>query len=150
MVRYGRGHKDRIHRRIVKNAARRFRAEGVEGAGLARVMQASGLTVGGFYKHFESKDELLAKAIVESFHQIRDKLLSSAKQAPPGEGWKAIVRTYLSMEHCEHPDVGCPIAALAPDMARVKPSVKKQIAGAMKQHRDELMVFVPGQNSAEK
>ena|SRR5438132_89702 len=88
-----------------------------ERRGLARVMQASGLTVGGFYKPFERKDELLAEAIVESFHQICDKLLSSAKHPPQGEGWKAIVRTYLSMEHCEHPDVGCPIAALAPDMA---------------------------------
>ena len=62
-MRYEQDHKARTHQRILKNAARRFRAEGLNGPGVATVMKASGLTVGGFYKHFRSKDELLAEAI---------------------------------------------------------------------------------------
>lgn len=149
-MRYARQHKAQTHRRIVKNAARRFRALGVNGAGVARVMQASGLTVGGFYKHFRSKDDLLVEAIGESLCEIRERMLSCARQAPPGEAWKEMVRSYLSVEHCEHPEAGCPIAALAPDISRAEPSAKKRIAGVMKEHQDQILAFVPGRNAVEK
>jgi len=149
-MRYAPQHKAQTHQRIVKNAARRFRVLGVNGAGVARVMQASRLTVGGFYKHFRSKDDLLVEAIGESLCEIRERMLSSARQAPPGEAWKEMVSSYLSVEHCEHPEAGCPIAALAPDLYRAKPSVKKRIAGVMKEHQDQILAFVPGRNAAEK
>lgn len=113
-------------------------------------MRASGLTVGGFYKHFQTKDDLVAEAVAESLRDIRERLLSPAKKAVPGEAWKQIIRSYLSIEHCEHADVGCPIAALAPDISRTKPSIRRRIAGMLKQHRDEIMPFVPGSNAAEK
>jgi len=149
-MRYAPQHKAQTHQRIVKNAARRFRVLGVNGAGVARVMQASRLTVGGFYKHFRSKDDLLVEAIGESLCEIRERMLSCARQAPPGEAWKEMVSSYLSVEHCEHPEAGCPIAALAPDLYRAKPSVKKRIAGVMKEHQDQILAFVPGRNAAEK
>jgi len=88
--------------------------------------------------------------MAESFREIREKLFLRASQTRPGEGWKEIVRTYLSVEHFERPHVGCPIAALAPDLARVKPSVKRRMARVIEQHRNELMPFFPGQNAAEK
>lgn len=149
-MRYAPQHKAQTHQRIVKNAARRFRVLGVNGAGVAQVMQASRLTVGGFYKHFRSKDDLLVEAIGESLCEIRERILSCARQAPPGEAWKEMVSSYLSVEHCEHPEAGCPIAALAPDISRAKPSVRKRIAGVMKEHQDQILAFVPGRNAAEK
>ena len=149
-MRYGPDHKSKTHQRIVNAASRQFRAQGLSGPGVARVMRASGLTVGGFYKHFRTRDDLVAEAVAESLRDLRERLLEPARQAPPGEAWKQIIRTYLSIEHCEHPEVGCPIAALAPEIARTKPTVKKRIAEMLKQHRDEIMPFVPGSTSAEK
>jgi TetR/AcrR family transcriptional repressor of nem operon len=149
-MRYARQHKAQTHSRIVRNASRQFRSEGLSGAGVARVMHASGLTVGGFYKHFRSKDDLLVEAIAQGLHDIRQKLLRRVKAAPLGGGWKEFVKGYLSMEHCDHPEQGCPVAALAADISRAKPSIKKEVAALLKRHRDELMPFVPGRNGAEK
>src|SRR5260370_167645 len=133
-MRYARQHKAQTHQRIVKNAARRFRALGVNGAGVARVMQASGLTVGGFYKHFRSKDDLLVEAVGESLCEIRERMLSCARQAPPGDAWKEMVRSYLSVEHCEHPEAGCPIAPLPPTILRPKPPLPTRLPPILKQH----------------
>jgi TetR/AcrR family transcriptional regulator, transcriptional repressor for nem operon len=149
-MRYGADHKAKTHQRIVKTASRQFRAQGLSGPGLARVMRASGLTVGGFYKHFRTRDDLVAEAVAESLRDLRERMLAAAKQAPLGQAWRQIIRNYLSIEHCEHPEVGCPIAALAPEIARSKPSVKKRIAEMLKQHRDEIIPFVPGSTATEK
>ncbi len=149
-MRYEPDHKTRTHRRIVKNAARRFRAEGLNGPGVATVMKASGLTVGGFYKHFRSKDDLLAEAIEEGFSEFGERVFGSLRNVPPADRWKEIVQWYLSPEHCEHPDTGCPIAALSPEIARAAPAVKKRIAAAMKARRERLMEFMPGRTAAER
>ena len=149
-MRYGPDHKTRTHQRIVKTASRQFRAKGLSGPGVARVMRDSGLTVGGFYKHFRTRDDLVIEAIGESLRDLRERMLGAAGQVPREEVWTRFIRGYLSIEHCEHADVGCPIAALAPEISRTKPSVKKRIAGMLNQHRDELMPFVPGNTIAEK
>ena len=143
-MRYGPNHKSETHRRIVKAASRQFRAQGLSGPGVARVMRASGLTVGGFYKHFRTRDDLVTEAVAESLRDLRERMLGAARHAAPGEAWKQIIRTYLSISHCEHPEVGCPIAALAPEIARTKPNIKKRIAEMLKQHRDAIMPFIPG------
>jgi TetR/AcrR family transcriptional regulator, transcriptional repressor for nem operon len=149
-MRYEPEHKARTHRRIVKNAARRFRAEGLSGPGLATVMKASGLTVGGFYKHFRSKDDLLAEAIEEGIVEHGEKFLAWIEDVPPPERWKAIVRHYLSPEHCDHPEAGCPMATLAPEIARARPAVRKRIASLMKARREQVMQFMPGDTDAER
>jgi len=149
-MRYEADHKARTHQRIVKNAARRFRAEGLGGAGVATVMKASGLTVGGFYKHFRSKDDLLAAAIEEGFSEFSEKLSASLRDLPPAERWKEIVRLYLSPEHCEHTETGCPVAALAPEIARAAPAVRKRIAGTLKTWRERMLEFMPGRKAAER
>ena len=136
-MRYEPEHKTRTRDRIVRNAARKLRAEGLSGPGVASVMKASGLTVGGFYKHFRSKDELLADAIAQGFSEFSDKVYSSLQNVPPEDRWKAVVRWYLSPEHCNHPATGCPVVTWAPEIARAKLSVKKRMAGLMK----ELTVF---------
>ena len=118
-MRYRPEHKAEIHQKIVKDASRRVRAEGLNGAAVAAVMRDTGLTHGGFYKHFGSKDDLLTESLREAFREIVDTWVDAAEQSPNKTAWKAIVKAYLSPEHCEHPEHGCPVAALAPELARV-------------------------------
>jgi TetR/AcrR family transcriptional repressor of nem operon len=148
-MRYEREHKTQTRDRIVRSTARKLRAEGLNGPGVASVMKASGLTVGGFYKHFRSKDELFAEAISQAFSDS-EKVYSSLQNMAPEERWKESVRLYLSPEHCEHPDTGCPVAALAPEIARAKPSVRKRISGLMKERAQRWVEFMPGATAAER
>ncbi len=143
-MRYDPEHKKQTRDRIVRNAARKLRAEGLSGPGVASVMKASGLTVGGFYKHFRSKDELLADAIALGFSEFGEKAHASLKNVSPQDWWKEIVRWYLSPEHCDHAATGCPVASLAPEFARAKLSVRKRIAGQVKGLMEEWVEFMPG------
>jgi TetR/AcrR family transcriptional repressor of nem operon len=145
-MRYEPEHKTRTHDRIVRNAARKLRAEGLSGPGVASVMKASGLTVGGFYKHFRNKDELLAEAIAQGFSESSERIRASLQNVPREDRWKEIVRWYLSTEHCDRPQIGCPVAALAPEIARAKISVRKRIVGLMK----NWVEFMPGVTAAER
>ena len=148
-MRYKPEHKTRTRDRIVRNAARKLRAEGLSGPGVASVMKASGLTVGGFYKHFGSKDELLADALAQAFSDS-EKALSSLQHVPREDRWKEIVRWYLSPEHCDHPATGCPVATLAPEMSRAKLNVRKRIAGLMKERTDRWVEFMPGATAKDR
>ena len=129
-MRYGPGHKVEIHQKIVKDAARRLRAEGITGAAVSAVMRDAGLTHGGFYKHFESKHELLIESLGEAFREIGDRLVQAAEKSRPGTAWKAIVKTYLSPEHCDHAECGCPLAALTPELARADRAMKAGSLGS--------------------
>jgi TetR/AcrR family transcriptional repressor of nem operon len=149
-MRYEPEHKTRTRDRIVRNAARKIRAEGIHGPGVASVMKASGLTVGGFYKHFRSKDELLAEAIAQGFSDSSEKVYSSLQNVPREDKWKEIVRQYLSPEHCDHPDTGCPVAALAPEIARAKVGVRKRISGLVKERAGQWVEFMPGTTTIER
>jgi TetR/AcrR family transcriptional regulator, transcriptional repressor for nem operon len=148
-MRYEPEHKTRTRDRIVRNAASKFRAQGLTGASVAGLMKASGLTVGGFYKHFRSKDELLADAIAQAFADT-EKVYASVQNLPREERWKEIVRLYLSPEHCEHPETGCPVAALAPEIARAKFSVRRRISGLMKERSNRWVDFMPGRTAGER
>jgi TetR/AcrR family transcriptional repressor of nem operon len=126
-MRYRTEHRVEIHQKIVKDASRRVRAEGITGAAVSAVMRDAGLTHGGFYKHFESKDELLIESLSEAFREIADGLAHTAEQSQPGTAWKAIVKAYLSPEHCDHAECGCPLAALASELARADKAMKAQV-----------------------
>lgn len=149
-MRYQANHKQRTHRRIVVGASRQFRAEGMSGPGVAKLMKASGLTVGGFYKHFRSKNDLVTEAMDASVREVAARVAEWAKQGRPGEAWKEIVKRYLSPEHCEHPGIGCPVAALAPDIARTRPAIRRKIQASMDAYKKQLMEFMPGANPGEK
>lgn len=149
-MRYEPEHKTHTRDRIVRNAARKLRAEGLNGPGVAGVMKASGLTVGGFYKHFDSKDELFAEAIAHAFSEFNEKVYSSLQNVPIEDRWKEIVRWYLSPSHCDRPETGCPVAALAPEIARSKLSVRRRIAGLLKERTDLLEDWMPGTTAAER
>ena len=113
-------------------------------------MKDAGLTHGGFYKHFESKDDLLLESLREGFREIEDTLAHAAEQSPPREAWKAIVRTYLSLDLCEHPDRGCPLAALAPDLARADKRMKPRVAAELVNYKTRMVPFMPGERTADK
>ena len=113
-------------------------------------MQDTGLTHGGFYKHFGSKDDLLVESLSEAFREIIDTLVRAAKQSPPGEAWKAIIRTYLRSELCEHPERGCPLAALAPELARAEKRMKPQIVAELVNYKSRMVPFMPGRQTADK
>jgi TetR/AcrR family transcriptional regulator, transcriptional repressor for nem operon len=149
-MRYEPEHKKRTRDRIVRNAARKVRAEGLSGPGVASVMKSSGLTVGGFYKHFRSKDELLAEGIAQGFSEFSEKVFASLESMPPEDRWKEVVRWYLSPEHCNRPDTGCPVVTLAPEIARTKLSVRRRVAGLMKKLTERWAEFMPGRTARER
>lgn len=134
----------------MKDASRRVRTQGLNGAGVAAVMRDTGLTHGGFYKHFGSKDELLLESLREAFREIADKLAHAAEQSHPETAWKAIVKTYLSLEYCDHVERGCPLPALAPEMARVGKKMKGQIFAELVNYKDRMLPFMPGQRTVDK
>ena len=149
-MRYRPEHKAEVHQKIVKEAAQRVRAEGLTGAAVAAVMRDTGLTHGGFYKHFGSKDELLVQSLREGFREIADSLVHAAEQTPSGEAWKTIVKTYLSPEHCENPDHGCPLATLGPELARVNKRMKPKVVAELVNYRARMLPFMPGRKTADK
>jgi TetR/AcrR family transcriptional repressor of nem operon len=149
-MRYLSGHKAEIHRKIVRDASRRMRAEGLSGTAVAAVMRGTGLTHGGFYKHFVSKDELLVESLNEALRDFGDALVRVAEQSHAEPAWKAIVNTYLSLEFCDHPERGCPLPALAPELTRVGQKMRTQILPQLVNYKDRMLPFMPGRRTAEK
>jgi TetR/AcrR family transcriptional repressor of nem operon len=149
-MRYRPGHKAEVHKKIVKDASRRVRTEGLSGAAVAAVMRDTGLTHGGFYKHFESKDELLMESLHAAFQEIGDTLSAAAEQSRSEEPWKAIVKTYLSPEYCEHVERGCPVPALAPELARAGKTMKGRILAPVVNYKNRMTPYMPGRRAADK
>lgn len=149
-MRYRPEHKTEVHRRIVKDASHRVRAEGLSGAAVAAVMRDTGLTHGGFYKHFASKDELLLESLREAFREIAEKLALAAEQSRREAAWKAIVKAYLSLEYCDCAERGCPMTALAPEMARVDMEMRGQIFAELVKYKDRMLPFMPGRRTRDK
>jgi TetR/AcrR family transcriptional regulator, transcriptional repressor for nem operon len=149
-MRYDADHKANTHRRIVRSASRQLRTKGLNGPAVTTLMKASGLTHGGFYKHFSNRDALVVEAIEESLRELTETLINAAKQSGSHDAWKAMIRTYLTLERCDKAEVGCPIAALAPDIARTAPAMKKRISTAIMKFREELIPFMPGRTTEER
>jgi TetR/AcrR family transcriptional regulator, transcriptional repressor for nem operon len=149
-MRYRPEHKVETHQKIVKDASRRVRTEGITGAAVSAVMRDAGLTHGGFYKHFGSKDELLMESLSEAFQETADRLAHVAEQPPPKTAWKAIVKAYLSSEVCDHAEYGCPLTALAPELARSEKAMKGWIFEELKKYKSRMLPFMPGQRTADK
>ena len=104
--------------RIIKAAAEEFRKNGIAGTGLSDLMAAAGLTHGGFYRHFDSKDQIVAEACTAAAESLVEQLAASASRKSPQRGLKAIVESYLSATHRDEPADGCPVAALGSEIAR--------------------------------
>src|ERR1700758_4515294 len=104
--------------RIIASAAAEFREHGIAATGLADFMKAAGLTHGGFYRHFRSKDHLVAEAFAAAAASMTTRVAASAAHGRKGHGLGAAVADYLSTEHRDNPRDGCPLAALGSEMAR--------------------------------
>ena len=116
MARYGKDHKLATRRRIIEAAGRRLKRDGIDGSGVATLMADAGLTNGAFYAHFDSKEDLVASAIAD---QLRDQ-----RQAFSTQSLEEIVRGYLSPQHRDDREGGCPSAALVDEIARSSDAVK--------------------------
>ena len=122
-MRYSKDHKQATRQRIVEAAARRFKQDGIDSAGVATVMSDAGLTNGAFYAHFTSKEDLVANVLVD---QLRAQRHSFDAQPSGRAGLEAIIRSYLSPEHRDQCADGCPSAALLDEIGR-RPAATRQV-----------------------
>lgn len=134
--------KQKTHERIVELAARRLREEGLDGIGVADLMKEAGLTVGGFYKHFASRDELVAEAVqsaVESWRKQQEEKGIDPAHIPLNE----YVEIYLSENHRDHCGEGCAYAALTADMARSSEAVRTIATEGLRKNFDAMTARMP-------
>src|SRR5690349_7810605 len=127
-MRYSREHKQETHTRIVKKASVRLRERGAHGIGVADLMKEAGLTHGGFYAHFDSREAL----VVEAFEYAMDRSIARWRQqstdTPPDERLASIVNAYLSPQHRDNPGHGCAMPALGAEIAREGPKTRRAFA----------------------
>jgi len=135
--------------RILDVASRLFREHGLDGIGVADLMNSAGLTHGGFYGHFSSKEDLMAhacdRALANSVARWEELCAAGADKA-----LSAITQQYLSARHVQKPGTGCAIAALGPEIARRGPSVRHSITGGVRALVDILARLVPGNTRAAR
>jgi len=135
--------------RILEAAARRFRERGFEGIGVADLMKEAGLTHGGFYGHFSSKEDLIAEASDRALTQSLARWGKLADRAS-GDALSALAGEYLTSRHRDDPGAGCVLAALGPDVARQGPAVRRSVTGYVRSACDLLAKLVPGKSKAGK
>jgi len=136
MSRTSSNRKEATHERIVEAAARAIRRSGYSGTGVADIMKAAGLTHGGFYAHFASREAMLAEAADRAGAEAVATSASIAAAAPPQNALPSLVRAYLSKEHLESIERGCPVAALGSEMPRQAPEVRRAATRRIKEMID--------------
>jgi TetR/AcrR family transcriptional repressor of nem operon len=117
--RYPSDRKQKTRESVLQHAARALRAHGPDGVSVAAIMKDAGLTHGGFYAHFASKDAMMVAAIEHMFGNVRDRWAHETLDRDPATGLSHYVDWYLSTAHRDAPAVGCPVAALAADLPRM-------------------------------
>jgi len=139
----------RNRERIVETAAQLFRERGFEGIGVADLMKEAGLTHGGFYGHFSSKEDLIAEA---SARALMGSLafLSRAAERAPGDPLGGVAAAYLTSTHRDNPGAGCLLAALGPDVSRQGPAVRRSVTDYMRGAVDLLTRTMRGQTKAAR
>jgi TetR/AcrR family transcriptional repressor of nem operon len=130
-MRYDADRKDKTRQLIVKTAARRFRKEGIKSVGVASLMSSVGLTHGGFYAHFQSKDDLVLETCLVAFEETLSWLTAAIEAAPAGAKVRALMNAYLSPVHRDHMDRGCFAVALASEVAKMADPVRKTMSDCL-------------------
>ena len=149
-MRYSAEHKQETHDRIVRAASRQFRRRGGKGLAITDLMRELKLTHGGFYRHFDSKQQLLAEAISQGLDERESGFKDALSKAKPGTELKLIIEHYLSLEHCANPGDGCPLAALSSEIARYPRAVRLEIDRAMQRRVKRMAKFMPGATVKER
>lgn len=124
-MRYGSEHKAKTRERIIRAAGLAFRKKGYRGIGLGDLMGSVGLTTGGFYAHFKSKDDLFAQSIHKAFEASRALFLKDMTSMTSASWLKEATRRYLSRQHRDDMEKGCPLPPLSSDIARAGSKVKQ-------------------------
>lgn len=136
--------KEATHERIVEAGARAIRRYGYDGIGIADIMKQAGLTHGGFYAHFASREAMLAELADRAGADAIATFLRITDAVTAEQPLQALLRAYLSKEHVKNPEVGCPIAALGTEMPRQAHAVRRAIT-----HRIKEMIDVVSRQSAD-
>lgn len=144
-MRYSKEHKLETHARIVKKASVRLRERGAHGIGVADLMKDAGLTHGGFYAHFDSREALVVEAFGYAMDRSIERWRQLAGQAAPQQRLAAIVEAYLSPQHRDNPGHGCAVPALGAEIARESPKTRKAFAAKL----DQMITMMAEQFSVD-
>jgi len=142
-MRYSKEHKQETHARIVKKASVRLREKGAHGVGVADLMKEAGLTHGGFYAHFDSREALVIEAFGHAMDRSTERWRKIAEQTPPEQRLATIVDTYLTPAHRDDPGHGCAVPALSAEIARESTKTRKAFAGKLEQMIDMMADQIP-------
>src|SRR6266700_1005188 len=137
-MRYSREHKQETHDRMVKKAALRLREKGAHGIGVADLMKEAGLTHGGFYAHFDSREALVIEAFAYAMDRSTERWRKIAEQTPPDKRLATIVQSYLTALHRDDLGHGCAVPALGAEIARESPKTRKAFASKLEQMIDMM------------
>ena len=143
-MRYSREHKLETHARIVKKASVRLREKGAHGIGVADLMKDAGLTHGGFYAHFDSREALVIEAFTHAMDRSTERWRKLTEQTPPEKRLAMIVNSYLTPLHRDDPGHGCAVPALGAEIARESPKTRRVFAGRLEQMIDMIAAQIPG------
>ena len=142
-MRYSREHKLETHARIVRKASVRLRERGAHGVGVADLMKEAGLTHGGFYAHFDSRDDLVIEAFTHAMDRSTERWRKLVEQTPREKRFATIVNSYLTSLHRDDPGRGCAIPTLGAEIARESARTRRVFAGRLDQMIDILADQVP-------
>ena len=135
-MRYSKEHKQETHARIVKKASVRLREKGAHGIGVADLMKEAGLTHGGFYAHFDSREALVIEAFAYAMDRGTERWRKLAEATPPDKRLATLVASYLTPLHRDDPGHGCAIPTLGAEIARESPKTRKAFAAKLEQMID--------------
>jgi TetR/AcrR family transcriptional regulator, transcriptional repressor for nem operon len=141
--------KIKTRERIVRTAAKRFREKGVDGVAIADLMNEIGLTVGGFYKHFDSRDHLVLEAFRAATGPWEKQWLAAEAGGPPVT-YESLVDSYLNGTHRDHPGNGCLISALACDIARGSKQIRSLLTERIKSSIERIANLLPQDDGATR
>ncbi|MBR1224463.1 MULTISPECIES: TetR/AcrR family transcriptional regulator [unclassified Bradyrhizobium] len=130
-MRYSKEHKQETHARIVKKASVRLREKGAHGIGVADLMKEAGLTHGGFYAHFDSREALVIEAFAYAMDRSTERWRKVADETPPDKRLATIVENYLTPVHRDDPGHGCAIPTLGAEIARESAKTRKAFAAKL-------------------
>jgi TetR/AcrR family transcriptional repressor of nem operon len=142
---YSKAQKTRTHKRIVSIASKRFREKGLAGFGIAELMKEAGLTVGGFYKHFGSREDLVAEAVNSAFGGWQRRM-DAAKSGGPSVSLATLIDEYLNETHRDNPGSGCAFSALAPEIARSDKRTRSVTSEQVRSDVQLIATLLPGRD----
>ena len=149
-MRYPADHKQQTRERIVRAASRRFRSRGTEGAAIADLMRDLRLTHGGFYRHFGTKEDLVVEAFEAALKESGDRAIAAIERAQAGGEMQALIDAYLDPTHCDDIAGGCPVAALAGEIARRPKGSRGRFLQTSRAHIRRMEQYMPGRTAEER